>query len=86
MVVRSCLVTSQFVLTINICSFCFFLVIFFFIFFFIFLSGLFLFQERLELIGKQFEADKAKLEKIRLLLVCLKNPLFSFDSLYFNNF
>ena len=26
-------------------------------------------QERLELIGKQFEADKAKLEKIRLLLV-----------------
>ena len=34
------------------------------------LSGLFiLFQERLELIGKQYEADRAKLEKIRLLLV-----------------
>ena len=30
---------------------------------------LLLIQERLELIGKQFEADKAKLEKIRLLLV-----------------
>ena len=32
-----------------------------------------LFQERLELISKQYEADKAKLEKIRLLLVMVLN-------------
>lgn len=30
------------------------------------------FQERLELIGKQYEADKVKLEKIRLLLVIIE--------------
>ena len=38
-------------------------------------ASLFLsFQERLEMIGKQYEADKAKLEKIRLLLVMFQNP------------
>ena len=39
----------------------------------------FLFQERLELISKQYEADKAKLEKIRLLLVMVLNILMVYE-------
>ena len=38
-----------------------------------------LFQERLELISKQYEADKAKLEKIRLLLVMVLNILMVYE-------
>lgn len=48
-------------------------------------ASLFLsFQERLEMIGKQYEADKAKLEKIRLLLVMFQNPALFVILCYFN--
>ena len=47
-----------------------------FAFFFFF----FFFQERSELISKQYEADKAKLEKIRLLLVMFENLVLPFTA------
>ena len=40
------------------------------------------FQERAELISKQYDADKAKLEKIRLLLVMFENLVLPFTAAF----
>lgn len=40
------------------------------------------FQERAELISKQYDADKAKLEKIRLLLVMVENLVLPFTAAF----
>jgi len=39
-------------------------------------------QERAELISKQYDADKAKLEKIRLLLVVFENLVLPFTAAF----
>lgn len=48
-----------------------------FVFFFFCFS-----QERAELISKQYDADKAKLEKIRLLLVMFENLVLPFTAAF----